>query len=497
VFRIGISLADVISDGDDLYGDGVNLAARLEALAEPGGICVSDMVQQAVRNNLDVTFDDLGPHQVKNIARPVRVHRVRPFADNADGAAAPDRAGPAAPDRPSIAILAFDNMSGDPEQEYFSDGISEDLITAVSRLPSALVIARNSTFGYKGRSVDVKQVGRELGARYVLEGSVRRAGDRVRITAQLIDAATGHHLWAERFDREIGDIFAVQDEITAAIVEAVLPELELSERERARRKPPDSLSAWEAYQRGLWLRFRFSAGENVESKAYLRQAIALDPEMAQAHSALAESHYADVVNGYTDAVAETLATAEDLARQALAIDDRDFMGHYVLGRIFSYRFQHEAAREALETALRLNPNFPLSHVGYAIVMGQLRRPDAAFAALDTAMRLGPRDPAIWIALLCRAATVAGFVGDIPLAVDLAQRAARHPVGARSHLPEIALAGYLMLAGDRAGARAAARRALAKKPDLHWASTIGSFVVGEDDAAVERMRAAYRAAGLPE
>jgi adenylate cyclase len=219
--------------------------------------------------------------------------------------------------------------------------------------------------------------------------------------------------------------------------------------------------------------------------------------MAQSYSALAESFFADVIIGFTASASEALKTAQDLALQALAIDDRDFMGHYVLGRVLSFQAQSEAARESLETALRRNPNFPLAYVGLAFVMGNLGRPEAAFAALDTATRLGPRDPAGWVALACRALTVARFVGDMPLAVELAQRAARHPVGARSHLPETVLAICLMLAGDRDAAAAAAQRALAKKPDLSWASTMGILVVANDDATNERILAAFRAARLPD
>jgi adenylate cyclase len=228
------------------------LAARLQGLCGPGEVYVSGTVFDQVAGKLEASFEDLGEKTVKNIAKPVRVYRTRTRSDDAPSAAGSAIAQPLR-DEPSLAILAFDNMSGEQDRECFSDGISEDIITAVSRLPAVPVIARNSTFTYKGKRVDVKQVGRELGARYVLEGSVRRGGNRVRITAQLADAASGHHLWAENFDREIGDIFAVQDEITTAIVQAILPELELSERERARRKPTDNLSAWEAYQRGLWL----------------------------------------------------------------------------------------------------------------------------------------------------------------------------------------------------------------------------------------------------
>ena len=235
-FRMGINVGDVIIDGDDIHGDGVNVAARLEGLSEPGGICVSLGVRDQVRDRLDLAFDDAGEQQLKNIARPVRVYRVR-----LGGTAQQATAALALPDKPSIAVLPFENMSGDPEQEYFADGVVEEIITALSRIRWLFVIARNSSFTYKGRAVDVKQIGRELGVRYVLEGSVRKAGNRVRITGQLIDVSTGAHIWADRFDGELANIFDLQDQVTASVVGAIEPKLEQAEMERARRKPTESL----------------------------------------------------------------------------------------------------------------------------------------------------------------------------------------------------------------------------------------------------------------
>ncbi len=244
-YRIGINIGDIIVEGDDIYGDGVNVAARLEALAEPGGICISRTVFNHVRNKVALAFEDLGELQVKNIPDPVRVYRVDLSRTDTDSVGwSPDTGSLPLPDKPSIAVLPFENMSGDPEQEFFADGMAEEIITALSRYRWFFVIARNSSFTYKGHAVDVKQVAKELGVRYVLEGSVRKAGDRVRVTAQLIDASTGNHIWAERYDRELDDIFALQDEITQTIVTAIEPELGAVEQERARRKPPDNLDAW-------------------------------------------------------------------------------------------------------------------------------------------------------------------------------------------------------------------------------------------------------------
>jgi len=286
-FRMGINLGDVIAEEHDIFGDGVNVAARLEALAEPGGICVSRVVRDQVRDRLDYAFEDLGEQQVKNIARPVRVYRV---GDRARPIAQPLSAAPSAlplPDKPSIAVLPFSNMSSDPEQESFADGIAEDVITALSRYPSLFVIARNSCFTYKGRTVDVKQIGRELGVRYVLEGSLRKAGNRIRVTAQLVEAETGKHDWAERYDRDFADIFAVQDEITEAVTIAIAPAIAEAEQHRAMRKPPGSLDAWAAYQRGLWHFSKFTTNDNAIAQKFFQQAIKSDPNFAGGHWGLA------------------------------------------------------------------------------------------------------------------------------------------------------------------------------------------------------------------
>jgi adenylate cyclase len=265
-FRVGINLGDIIIDGDDIFGDGVNIAARLETLAEPGGICVSRVVHDQVRDKLAFAFEDMGEQALKNITRPVRTYRVMAALGAASTRAG---SGPSLPDKPSIAVLPFANMSGDPEQEYFADGMVEEIITALSRIRWLFVIARNSSFTYKGQAVDVKQVGRELGVRYVLEGSVRRGGNRVRVTAQLIDAFTSAHIWAERYDRDLTDIFAVQDEITASVAGIIEPALVAAEQERVLRKPPDRLDAWEVYQRGMWHFNKYGAEENKHIRCSL------------------------------------------------------------------------------------------------------------------------------------------------------------------------------------------------------------------------------------
>src|SRR5438552_10804340 len=289
-FRIGLNVGDIIIDEKDIYGDGVNIAARLEALAEPGGIRVSRVVRDQVRDKLDFSFEDMGEQQVKNIARPVRTHRVRldsPIDEPSAAAVATTRSAQPLPQKPSIAVLPFANMSGDAEQEYFSEGITEDIITNLSHNHAFFVISRSTSFAFKGPAVDVGKIGRELGVRYVLEDSVRRAGNRVRITAQLIEAASGHHLWADRYDRELADVFAVQDEICRSITGAIAPGIIAAEIRQAQRKDPDQLDAWDRTVRAHWHVRRFTREDLTEARRLLTEAIALDPANSMAYADLA------------------------------------------------------------------------------------------------------------------------------------------------------------------------------------------------------------------
>lgn len=316
-FRIGVNLGDVIEKADGtVYGDGVNIAARLESLAEPGGLTISGTTFDQVDGKLDLGFKYLGEKEVKNIAKPVRVYRAELDANETQ--LRPSGATSEA-ERPSIAVLAFENLSGDPEQEYFADGIAEDLITALSRIRWLFVIARNSTFAYKGRSPDIRRVGKELGVRYVVEGSVRKGGERVRITAQLVDAATGKHIWAERYDRDLSDIFALQDEITETLVAALQVEVGEFERERAHRKPPESLDAWESYQRGMWHLWKMNAKDLAEACRLFQRAGDLDPNFAQAFAALGYTLYAQVALSHAVSPLENLDQALRFANKAIAL----------------------------------------------------------------------------------------------------------------------------------------------------------------------------------
>jgi adenylate cyclase len=358
-FRVGINIGDAIADGTDLHGDAVNVAVRLQWECPPGGICVSRSVRDHVHGRLDLAFEGLGALDLKNISRPVEAFLLR----TADTPTPVERtlvqrtSDPLPlPGKPSIAVLAFTNMSGDPEQEYFSDGIADDIITELSRSHSLFVIARNSSFTYRGQSIDIKQVARELGVRYVLEGSVRRSGARVRVSAQLVDAEIGNHIWAERYDRALQDVFAVQDEITAAVVAAIHPAVADAEQRRALRRPPESLGAWQAYQRGLWHMSKFSGADSERATQFLEQAISLDPTFAAAYSNLALA--------YTEAGAvhalrpldETIGLAKAAALKAVEYAPNDAEAHAALAFATLLEGNRTGVSQRLAFALECNEN---------------------------------------------------------------------------------------------------------------------------------------------
>jgi adenylate cyclase len=360
---------------------------------------MSDDAYRQVRGKVE-TCDDMGQQSLKNIAEPMRAWRVRltgqiPSAVKSGSAVSQPRALPL-PDKPSIAVLPFQNMSGDPEQEYFADGMVEDIITALSRFKSLFVIARNSSFTYKGRAVDIKQVGRELGVRYVLEGSVRKGGNRMRITAQLIDATSGAHVWADRYDRDPSDIFAVQDEITASVAGIIEPALADAEQQRVLRKPPDSLDAWEAYQRGLWHFNRYSPEENKTALNFFRQAIALDPNFAPGHYGYALALQWEIWHFSTRPFSEVQGPARAEAQIAVSLDDKDAMAHAILAHMMMWNSEWEAAIAEARTAIALNPNsaFVISMLGCVLGYGGYR--EEALTRLQQAMRASPHDPLTWL-----------------------------------------------------------------------------------------------------
>ncbi len=386
-FRVGVNLGDVMVGGEDLFGDGVNVAARLEGMAEPGGICISSAVYDQIRNKVDVAFEDLGERSLKNIGYPVRVFGLR--RDRTDEVSMPARPAPRGSALPSIAVLPFTNLGGDPEQDYFADGLTEDLITELSRFQELRVIARNSVMTYKGKPVRIQEVGHDLGVRYVLEGSVRKAGARVRITAQLIDAATGHHLWAERFDRDLADIFEVQDEVTRRIVVTLAGKLEESERRRARSLRTDNLEAYDCVLRGRELWFRFAAEANREARRLYEKAIELDPEYARAYASLAWTYLTEHDERWGDPADKPLERALEIARRGVTVNPASHSNHLALGQVCLSKGLHEEALQALETAITLNPNDADGYVFLAETLSFAGRPDEAIGLIEKAQRLNP------------------------------------------------------------------------------------------------------------
>jgi len=484
--RIGINLGDVIVEGDDLYGDGVNIAARIEALADAGSVFVSNTVHDQVRDRLPFGFDDLGERQVKNIARPVRIYRVRATGDIRQ----PLTPALPLPDKPSIAVLPFANMSGDPEQEYFADGMVEDIITGLSRIHWLLVIARNSSFTYKGRNVDVKQVGRELGVRYVLEGSVRKAGDRVRITTQLIEAATGAHVWAERYERSLGDIFVVQDEITLSAVGAIEPSLRDAEIERVKRKRPDNLGAYDLVLRALPHAYAAMPDEARIAAPLLERALALEPDYGLAHGYLSLCYEIVFARGGHDPVIAAAAVRHARAAIAHGGDDATALA---LGAFTIALVEHDlpAAIEAFETALALSPSSSIACIFGGVAMGWAGEAERALKWGEQALRLSPFDRVNYSAY--QALALGHFMNRrYQEAANAARRAAQGNPG--FSIMHMLLAASLAAQGRVAEAKAPAARVLALQPNFTIERHCAGFAVPAALAAP--LTEACRAAGLP-
>ncbi len=387
MLRIGINVGDIVIDGDDIMGDGVNVAARLEAMADPGGVVISRAVHEQVQGRGDVVFEDLGEQSLKNIARPVRAFR----AGLATTAQPPvNRVSLALPDRPSIAVLPFENMGGEAAKAYFADGIAEDIITGLSQLRWLFVIARNSSFTYLGRHVDVRQVGRELGVRYVLEGSVRWVGNRVRVTAQLIEAATGTHIWAERYDRQPDDVFAIQDEITSSVIGCIQPELLSAEHGRVTLTPPQNLDAWENFVRAMFLYSQHTDASTREALGFLDNAITLDAKYARAHGLMALCLGWRAFQGWEDRPT-AFARGMIAVDRAIACDARDPWAYVAQGMIISADRDNAAAIAAVERAIAVSPNFAFAHALLGCMHAMGGRPEQGIAAIDIGVRLSPRD----------------------------------------------------------------------------------------------------------
>jgi adenylate cyclase len=500
-FRIGIHLGDVVEESDgDLMGDGVNIAARLEGIARPGAICLSEDAYRQVKARLDLAVGDLGPTQLKNIAEPVRVYSLQVGVAAEAKRVSQPQAGVsevpsphlALPDKPSIAVLPFTNMSGDPEQEYFADGLTEDLITALSRIRWFFVIARNSCFTYKGQSADIRDVARALGVAYVLEGSVRKAGNRVRVTAQLIDGGSGNHVWAQRYDRDLEDIFAVQDEITATLVGAIEPELGKAERERARAKRPHDLRAWDLYQRGLWHAYKRTREDLANAQHMFQRAIEIDPGLARAYAAAEEAFFFQFVGGFVGTGGATKADAVRFAERAVQLDGQDAFNRYALGRALILVRRHDSAVFELGKAIELDPSFAQAHYALAMALATGGRPKEALPHIELAMRLSPQDP-YFGQFLVRKAEAYLFLGRIEEAVESAEQSLREP--------NIQWSRWAILAASQAhlGRLEEARRSIealqALRPGIDLAFTRDYWPIA-DANALEYLMEGLRRAGLP-
>ena len=389
IYRIGINLGEVLVEGDDILGDGVNVAARLEGIAPVGGICLSRSAYDQVKGKIDAQFADMGEQRLKNIAEPVQVFRID--VDLAAAAAAPAPRTLPLPDKPSIVVLPFTNLSDDPEHAYFADGVTEDLTTALSRLRWLFVIARNSAFVYKEKTVDVRTIARDLGVRYALEGSVRTAGQRIRITGQLIDAEKGKHIWAEKYDRQLHDIFAVQDEITENIVAAIEPHLYAQEGYRAAGQPPESVDVWGLVVRAIDLINRFGRKENEEAQRLLRRAIEIDPHYARAHATLSWAIWWATLYYYIQDRAEGYGQSAGHAQEALRLDQNEPWARMTVGLNLSTSGQHQRALAEFQAALNLNPSFALARTTYGWALLRAGRFDEAIAETAKALRMSPMD----------------------------------------------------------------------------------------------------------
>lgn len=399
VVRVGIAMGEVVIADNTVTGEGIVLAQRLEQLAKPGGVCIQGATYETVPKRLSFDFKNLGEHTLKGFEEPVKVYAV--WGDSGDSPTESKRIVQtetitlALPDKPTIAVLPFENRSDDPEQEYFADGLTEDVITALSKYHWFFVIARNSTFSFKGKTTDVSVIGEALGARYLVEGSVRRAANRIRVTAQLVDSNTGAHIWADHYDRELTDIFEVQDQLTEAIAIAVEPEIGVAERERARTRSSDVLGAWELYQNGMWHYYHFSSEHVALAHELFTQARKQNSNFAPASYGDALAHYIDIVLGFTSNKAQSLRSLTELAASAVSIDERDPMAKVALGTGQYYHGDHAASVETLNRAIALSPNLGVAYYRRGITFVTWNRPRDAIADAQMAERLSPSDPTLW------------------------------------------------------------------------------------------------------
>jgi adenylate cyclase len=494
--RMGINVGDVIKDGRDIFGDGVNVAARLEALAEPGGICVSRVVRDQVRDKLAFSFEDMGERQVKNIARPVRVHRIV-IGEGAGPSEPPTETSTkpplALPEKPSIAVLPFANMSGDPEQEFFGDGITEDIITLLAGWRAFPVIARTSTFTYKGRTVDIRKVGEELGVRYIVEGSVRKSGRRVRVTAQLIQADTGHHIMAERCDRDLTDLFELQDEIATAIAGAIEPELFKFERERIAERPQLSGNAYELYQRGMWHHYRHTKEDNIEAQTFFRRALAIDAQYPQAAAALAIAVCNAAYLAWTEDAEGNYAESYELAQRAVALDARYPVARFALALVCAWTGRFDRSVVEYQETVNLNPSYAAAHVMLGSSFTYRGQPEKGVASVEKGIRLSPCDPRLfmWLPPLAAAHYQLGHYAE---AVEIGRRSwtlnRNWPIGLTYVVAALAQLGQV----EEAQAALADLKGLDPNLSLVQATLQRLY---RDQAGIDHLLDGLRKAGMPE
>ena len=499
-FRIGINLGDVVVKDDAIYGDGVNVAARLESLAEPGGICISRPVYDQVESRLNLECEYLGEQEVKNIAKPVRAYQVRPpgrgyaageSVDDQDATTPGQSSSPTPPEKPSIAVLPFANMSADPSQEFFADGLVEEILTSLSKVSSMTVIARNSTFAYKGKAVDVRHVAQELGVRYILEGSVRQGGNRLRITAQLIDSTDGSHIWAEKYDRVVEDIFDIQDEITKEIVTALRVNLHDSERALVLSRGTNNVQAWGYCVQALEFFYKFNPGDHAEARKLAEQSLQLDPEYSVACAVLAWTLWFDSRAGFSGDTGESLSRAKALAEKALSLDGANPYCLIVTANVqVSFR-NFDAAIAIAEKAVVLNPASAHARTELAFSLLHGGRPEEAITALEDAIRLNPWHPVFWKSILARALDSAGRTKEAMETIDAVFR--QNP----KHFAALLLHAAILA---REGRMPEATRAIGNLKRNHPSfrlAHVNDYLLMRDQDYVDSITESLRKAGLPE
>jgi adenylate cyclase len=493
--RIGVNLGEVMEDRGEIFGEGVNLAARLESTAKPGGLCISSAVFEQIADMVEIDFTDGGLETFKNIARPVHIYRWHPGADDADDSASAtlpppsEITGKKRPEKPSIAVLPFANMSNDPEQDYFSDGITEDIITDLSKVSGLFIIARNTAFTYKGKNVDLAKVSEDLGVRYILEGSVRKIGNRVRITAQLIDGLSNGHIWAERYDRDLEDIFGVQDEVTQVIVTALRVHVSDAEHQRMVRKDTDNLEAYDLVLRGRDLFLNFTRESNEQAEKCFRQAIEFDERYAAAHAELARVFVQRRNHGWSDTPSQTLDQAYRSVCRATELDETLAQAHIVKGFVHLWRHEHNRAFDELNYGLSLDPNHADGHMWKAIVAGFAGRPEEGVREVQHAMRLNPGSPFWYLFALGNASFAMGSYADCVAACD--QAVQKNPNFIFAHMLLASGQGHL---GELAGAKHALAECVRLNPgfSLEWAQDLIPF---KETVMIERFVSGLKKAGV--